>query len=275
MSDRFNRVLAADPAVVIVGESISVENRGSPSHFETPIAERGTLGFALGLAMAGKKPVVEISSTQRLFAALELLEEAAAIARAGDFPATLVIRVASGTEAGRIDRPILDVLTAIDGLNVAIARDAAMGEGLLIAAIAAPGPTVLLEPRVVMQGRAPKSVAAVAFGAAMLREGHHATILGFGSGVAEALCAAEGLAAQGIEVDVIDLVSAAPLDVATVARRVRATGRLIVADGGEPAFARQLTQVVLDHAFEYLEAPPAIAADAPGLIAAVHAAIQF
>ena len=283
MSLLSQNALSADPAVVLVGETATApsgperKTLEASRRLETPIAERGTLGFALGLAMAGKKPIVEISSTQRLFTALELIDEAAEIGRSGEFPATLVVRVACGDAAGRIDRPILDNLTAIDGLNVAIARDASVAAGLLLGALATHRPTVLLEPRVAMHGhRRPNAEAVIECGTAeVLREGTHATLLAFGTGVAEALRAAEGLAKQGIDVDVIDLVSASPLDTLTLARRVCATGRLIIADGGDAAFARQLAQVALDHAFDYLEAPPAIAADAPSIIAAVHAAIQY
>ncbi len=267
-------VLPLPSSVVFVGEGVAQGGAHAPErHFEIPIAERGSVAFAVGLALGGKRPIVELTSSQRLSTALEALEEAAAIAAHGEFAVPMVVCVPLGDEAGpRIDRPMIASMAAVPGLQVLVARDAAAAAGLLRAAVEGSAPTVLFTPRT--SGRI-REAAPAPLRAEVLREGEHATAVAFGAGVAAALAAADALAAHGVHLEVIDLVSAAPIDTASIGERLQRTGRLIVADGGDVRFAHELTTVAHTEAFEFLEAPPAVARDTAGIVAAVHAALQF
>lgn len=242
---------------------------------DLPIADRGTIGLALGLALGGKRPVVELSGSNRLFAVLDTLAEAAAIARRGEFAAPLVVRVPYGTEAGTLDRPLGHL--AIDGLTVVCAADGSATPGLLRAALAARGPVVLLEPRAAYEDRvADPDGAATPFRARTVRSGSHVTLAAWGNGVRAALDAASALAAEGIDAEVIDLVALQPLDHEALAASVTRTGRLVVVHPGDPALADAARMVGLDGAFLHLESPLARASEAPEAVArAAREAVQF
>ncbi len=275
--------LAHDDDLVIVGESVGnggglagttrgLRERFGPARVvEVPVADRAAVGFAVGLALGGRTVVVELSSTGRLPAVLEALAEACAIAAKGEFRVPLVLRVPYGDEAGeRIDRPLGDLLAGVPGLTVACGADTATMTGLLRAALRRGGPTLLLEPRALYAERGEASDA-TPLAARVLRAGRHVTVAAWGGGVRAALAAADTLAGEGIEVEVIDLVTLAPLDRATLSAQVRATGRLVVAHPEDAALAERVLRLGLHEAFLYLEAPPAAA---PSNVAAVARAAR-
>lgn len=238
---------------------------------DLPVADRGTAGFALGLALAGRPVVVELSGTGRLPALLEVLTEAGA--SAGEFSVPLVVRVPYGSEPG-IDAPVGRWLLDLPGVRVVCGSSPGAVGALLRAALASRGPTVLLEPRSVTAARGSLEPGATA--AQVVREGRHVTLVAWGDGVAAAERAADTLAADGIEADVIDLVSLAPLDRALVGRRVRATGRLVVVHPDDPGLARRVRELALDEAFLHLEAPLAEArAEADAIVRAARAAVEY
>jgi pyruvate dehydrogenase E1 component beta subunit len=248
MAGALAKATERDSSIVIVSER------------DFPVAERGNTGFALGLALGGKRPVLEVTSTGRLFSVLEVLAEAAAIASVGEFTAPLVVRVPFGQEAGpEIDRPILQLVTGMAGLSVGIASDGAAGAALLERALAASGPTVLLEPRAVAASRESYGSAELTGNSRLLRSGRDVTLAAWGAAVAAALEAAEALAKQGVEADVIDLFSLAPLDVRALGVRLRETGRLVVV--GDDAFGARVLDAARMEAFEFLEAPPSLCTD--------------
>lgn len=279
--------LEHDASVIVLGEQVGrsggiagtcrglLDRFGPERVLDLPVADHGNVGFAVGLALGGKRPVVELTGTGRLAAALEILAEAASVAE-GEFAAPVVVRVPFGGEAGaRIDRPVGELLAAVPGLHVVCPANPGQAAGLLRAALHQRAPVVILEPRAlygarggVGEGRAPLGHARV------LREGEHVTLAAYGAGVAAAIEAAEALVADGVTADVIDLVSLSPVDAATLGARARATGRLVVAHGGDEGLGARILRVALTEAFEYLEAPPAVAADG-GLRDAALASVHF
>jgi 2-oxoisovalerate dehydrogenase E1 component beta subunit len=239
---------------------------GEDRVLDLPIAERGTLGVAVGLALAGKRPVVELSSSSRLLAVLEVLAEAAALH--GEFSAPVVVRVPTGEEAGdRVDRPLADL--ALPGLTVVCASGPSSAATLLGDALDRQGPTLLLEPRA-LYGSRRDLLAPTGGRAAVLREGDHVTLAAFGASVATAVDAADALAAEGISAAVLDLGTLSPLDAETLGTWTRHTGRLVAIHAGEPELAAKIERTATQTAFLFLESPPASAVAT--LDAAVHAA---
>jgi pyruvate dehydrogenase E1 component beta subunit len=279
--------LARDPSVIVLGEAVGrsggvsgttrglLERFGSDRVMDLPIADRGTLGIAVGLALGGKRPVVELSSTGRLLAMIEALAEAAAVSKGPEFACPIVVRVPCGEEAGsRIDAPTADLLSSVDGLTVAVPSGPAQAAALLANALTGRGPVVLLEPRALYGERGPSDASPVALGARLLRQGAHVTLATYGSAVQATLDAATALAAEGIDADVIDLVTLSPLDTEVLGAAVRRTGRLVVVHPGEPGFAERVLRVALALAFEYLESPP-VAVRTDAVLGAARDAVAF
>ncbi len=241
-------------------------------HLTMPVSDRATVGVAVGMAIAGAVPVVELSSTGRLLAVLEPLAEAASVAAAGEFSVPLVVRVPYGGQAGgRVDRPVLDTLASVEGLRVVVASDKATADALLDWAIEQAGPTVLLEPRAMPEG---------AFGPGddgplVHRMGEHVTLVAYGTGVHAALDAAQQLDQQGIGSTVIQLVRTSPLPIDDLGEAVNQNGR-VIAIGDEPAFNQRVIRAVVQAAFLYLESPPASApADATAIAAAARDSVTW
>ncbi|MCO4747516.1 MAG: hypothetical protein KC912_22135 [Proteobacteria bacterium] len=229
---------------------------GEERVLDLPVAERGTVGVAVGLALAGKRPVVELTSSARLLAVLEPLAEAASLD--GEFSAPVVIRVPVGSEAGdRVDRPLADL--DLPGLRIVCASSAASASALLSLALRSPGPVVILEPRALYTSRRESSVPSSLDTASVLRSGDHVTLAAFGGAVHAALEAADQLATEGISAAVLDLVCLSPLDADALGEWTRHTGRIVAVHPSEDALASKIERAASAAAFLYLESPPASA----------------
>lgn len=238
------------------------EQFGDERVLRVPVADRAAAGLAVGLALGGRTAVVEITASGRLTALLEVLAEAASVADGGEFGLPLVVRVPYGTEAGdRVDRPLGDLLAGVPGLSVVCASSPATAAGLLRAALDTRRPTVILEPRVLYRDRGEVGADPLPLGTARLvREGADLTLATWGAGVQVALEAAEQV--QGdLSAEVIDLLSLAPLDTATLGEHLRRTGRIVTVHPDDDALAERVLRVGLHEAFLYLESPPAAARD--------------
>ena len=264
--------LSAGARVRVLGEAVDLSpaTRGLlAEHPERvhllPAADASLVGIAVGMALGGDRPVVELAGPEALPAAFgQLAQEAAPVG--GDYRAPVVVRVpvAPGADAG------LGALLAVPGLQVAVASCPAEAGILLEAALEAAGPVVLIEPIAALSA-GPAQLDALPLGAARtLREGQYATLLAIGDGVGAALDAAQALESDGIEVDVVDLRSLAPLDLDTIAARVGHTGRPLlvgVPDAVLPA--------VLQAAFLRLESPPEVVAADGDVLAAVQRSLSY
>jgi pyruvate dehydrogenase E1 component beta subunit len=267
---------------VVLGEERSTSLPDAQSR-TLPVSDRATLGVALGLAYAGRRPVVRLAGTSRVPALHEVLSEAGAAAARGD-SVPLVVRVPYGTEADGLDRPVGASIPVLAGVHVACGSSVAGMAGLLRWALGRNAPALLLEPRALL------ATAATAGGDVgpepqrprRVREGRDVTIVAWGATVTAAVAGAEALSAEGIEADVIDLVSLSPLDRELLGAAVRATGRLVVAHVGDPFLAARIREVALDEAFLYLEAPlidaalaAAEAASAASIVSAARDAVRY
>jgi pyruvate/2-oxoglutarate/acetoin dehydrogenase E1 component len=281
--------LAADPRVIVMGEDVGrvggvfrateglQERFGAERVVDTPLAESGIVGTAIGMAAYGLRPVAEVQFMGFILPAVDQIASHAARLRArsrGRFSAPLVIRTPYG---GLIRAPELhsesleSIFVHLPGVKVAVPSTPRDAKGLLLAAIADPDPVIFMEPmrlyRAVRE-EVPAEAFTVPLGRARLaRPGRDVTVLAWGAMVPVALRAASEVAREGIEAEVVDLRTLAPLDVETVAESVRRTGRAVVVHeavrtGG---FGAEIAARVAEAAFLYLKAPVArvTAPDAP------------
>ena len=245
-----DRAMARDQSIVLLGEDISdpaggifritaglSTKYGTDRVRSTPIAESAIVGCALGLSMAGFRAVPEIMFLDFLGVCLDQLANHAAKVRymsGGRRSAPLTLRVALGAASGAQHSQSLEAwLMHVPGLKVAFPSDPADAAGLLNACLADDDPCVFIEARTLCMSGAKSPVPTgdwtVPLGrAAVRRAGSDATVVAYGPAVPLALAAAEQLASDQIDVEVIDLRSLVPLDLPTVLESVARTGRLVV-----------------------------------------------
>jgi pyruvate/2-oxoglutarate/acetoin dehydrogenase E1 component len=237
--------------------------------FETPIADRAAVGLAIGLALAGRRPIVELTASGRVHATLEPLAEAAAFAAAGEQTLDLAVRVPVGGQAGPlIDRSATDALLALPGVSVLAPSTPDDVVTLWRHALGSRGVTVVLEPRALLSERCDGGGAPTADPRARVaRPGQHVTLVAWASGVEPALRAAQALAADGIDAEVLDLRALRPLDTAAIARSVQRTGRAVFVAPPEGGFVDRASLAAVDGAFLYLESPLSSAPATPEAIA--------
>jgi pyruvate/2-oxoglutarate/acetoin dehydrogenase E1 component len=271
--------MAADERVFLLGEDVGVyggafgvsgdlvHRFGAERVRDTPISELGIVGAAVGAALCGMRPVVEIQFSDFTAQAMDQIANQAAkihfmLGGAANVP--LVIRApgGSGTGAAAQHSQSLEAWFAhIPGLKVVMPATAADAKGLLLAAIDDPNPVVVLEHKLLYRqsGPVPDGDERVPLGkAAVRREGGDLTIVATGVMVSRALEAAEELAASGIEATVVDPRTLTPLDEDTILDTVTATGRvLLVQEAARTAgFASELAALVAEsRAFAHLRAP--------------------
>jgi pyruvate dehydrogenase E1 component beta subunit len=276
-----NRTLAQamreDERVIVLGEDVAeggpylvtvglADEFGRERVRNTPISEGAVCGVAVGAAQAGLKPVVEIMFIDFITLALDQLVNQAAKAHfmsGGQLTVPLVLRTqgGSGQRNGAQHSQSLEAwLTHVPGLKVVMPSGAADAAGLLASAIADPNPVVFVENKSLYFRREPVSdpLDAIPLGRAhTVRSGRDVTIVATSRMVGEALEAAERLAGEGVEAEVIDPRTLVPLDLDMLAGSLRRTGRGIVAHEAVTAggFGAELAAQLQAAAFDYLEAP--------------------
>ena len=271
------RAMRADERVIVLGEDVAeggpytatvglAEEFGRERVLDTPISEGAVCGVAIGAAQAGLRPVVEIMYIDFLTLALDQLVNQAAKAHfmsGGQLTVPLVLRTqgGSGSRAGAQHSQSLEAwVTHVPGLKVVMPSCAADAAGLLASAIADPNPVVFVEHKALYFRREPvaRSPQPVALGAAQIvRRGRDLTIVATSRMVGESLDAAQRLAREGIESEVIDPRTLQPLDIDTIGASVRRTGRAVIAHEAVTAggFGAELCARVQSVAFDCLEAP--------------------
>ncbi|MFN8622080.1 MAG: alpha-ketoacid dehydrogenase subunit beta [Chloroflexota bacterium] len=243
--------LARDPSVLVLGEDVTfggpfgatkglVERFGAKRIRDTPISEATIMGMTVGAALAGSRPVVEIMFLDFITLAMDQLVNHAAKLRymtGGRLSVPLVVRAqggAQGAMAAHHSQSLEAWLTHVPGLRVVAASTPADAQGLLRSAIRADDPVIFLEHRALYwtRGEVPEGDDAplVPLDRAVVRRaGRDVTIAAWSRTVGTALAAANDLAADGVEAEVVDLRSLAPLDLDTLLVSVARTGRLVVA----------------------------------------------
>lgn len=272
--------LQRDPRVFVMGEDVGryggsyavtkglLEEFGEARVRDTPLAELGFVGAGIGAAMGGMRPIVEVMTVNFSLLALDAIVNTAAALRhmsGGQFGVPVVIRMATG--AGRQlaaqHSHSLEVWYAhVPGLRVLAPATLADARGMLWPALQDPDPVILFEHAQLynLEGDLPEAPAAVDLTrAAVRRTGSDLTLVTYGGSLPRALAAAETLAAEGIEAEVIDLRVLRPLDMATVLASVGRTHRVLVVDEGwrTCSLAAELLARIAEDAFYELDAPPA------------------
>ncbi len=271
--------MRGNPNVFLMGEEVGeyqgaykisqglLDEFGARRVIDTPITEIGFAGIAVGAAWGGLNPIVEFMTFNFAMQAIDHLINSAAKTNymsGGQLPCPIVFRGPNGA-AARVGAQHSQCYAAwyshIPGLKVVMPYSAADAKGLLKSAIRDPSPVVFLENEI-LYGRTFEvpDVAdfTVPIGKARIaRPGKDVTIVSFGIGMTYALEAAERLAKDGIEAEVVDLRTIRPMDTAAILASVRKTNRLVTVEEGFPqsSVGNFITSVVMEQAFDDLDAP--------------------
>ena len=281
MASALNRALAdaieAHPEVVVFGEDVGAlggvfritdgltERYGEDRCFDTPLAESGIIGTAVGMAMNGMRPVVEMQFDAFALPAFEqVVSHVAKLGNRtrGTMRMPMVIRIPTGGGIGGVEHHC-DSSEAYyahtPGLTVVCPSTPQDAYSLLRAAIASADPVVFLEPKELYwtKGEVDTSIVGEIGSARIAREGTDVTLISYGASVATCLEAAEIAAGEGRSVQVVDVRTLTPLDDAAITAAVRATGRaVVVAEApGYASVASEIQSRVFERCFEFLEAP--------------------
>jgi len=281
INDGLRVEMRRDSRVVLLGEDVGkvggvfrvtqglYDEFGEDRVIDTPLAEGGIIGTAIGMALYGLRPVPEIQFSDFIFPAFDQIVSEAAKYRyrsGGEYTCPMVIRtpVGGGIRGGHYHSQSPESLfihTA--GLKVVCPSNPFDAKGLLLSAIRDDDPVLFFEPKRVYRaakGDVPDGDYTVEIGKAkVVRDGTSVTCVAWGAMLYEALAAAEDVAAQGVDVEVVDLRTLWPVDIDTIVASVEKTGRLVVVHEAPRAcgFGAELIQLVTEKAFLLFEAPPA------------------
>jgi pyruvate dehydrogenase E1 component beta subunit len=242
---------------------------GAERVIDTPITEQGFAGIGVGAALAGLKPIVEFMTWNFAMQAIDQIVNSAAktlYMSGGQMGCPIVFRGPNGA-AARVAAQHSQCYSAwyahVPGLKVVTPSNPADAKGLLKSAIRDPNPVLVLENEILYgtSGEVPKvDDWLVPIGKARIaRAGRHCTVVSFARGMQYALGAAEALAKEGIEIEVIDLRSLRPLDMETVLASVAKTNRIVTVEEAWPtcSIGSEICARVAIDAFDHLDAPPA------------------
>lgn len=271
--------LGSDERVVLMGEDIGVyggafqvtgdlvHKYGEDRVIDTPISELGGAGVAVGAAMTGLRPIFEFQFSDFAALAMEQIVNQAAKIRymlggAVSVPVVMRLPAGSGTGAAAQHSQSLEAWFGhVPGLKVVQPSTPEDAKGLLLAALADPDPVMIFEHKLLYKakGTVPEGYYTTPIGkAAVRRSGHHVTIVATAIMVHKALEAAQALAEDGIEAEVIDLRTIRPIDRETVLASVRKTGRVMAVYEGVKTLgvgAEVSAMIAESDAFDFLEAP--------------------
>jgi pyruvate dehydrogenase E1 component beta subunit len=279
LRDAMAEEMRRDPDVFIMGEEVAeyqgaykvtqglLQEFGAKRVIDTPITEHGFTGVGVGAAMAGLKPIVEFMTFNFAMQAMDQIINSAAktlYMSGGQMGCSIVFRGPNGAAARVAAQHSQDYsawYSQIPGLKVIAPFSAADYKGLLKAAIRDPNPVIFLENEVLYghSGPVPKlDDYVIPIGKARVaRAGQHVSIISWSMGMTYALKAAEELAKEGIEAEVIDLRSLRPLDTDTIVASVKKTGRAVTVEEGwqQNGVGAEVAARLMEHAFDYLDAP--------------------
>ena len=271
--------MRADDEVFVMGEEVAeyqgaykvtqglLQEFGDRRVVDTPITEHGFTGVAVGAALAGLKPIVEFMTFNFSMQAMDQIINSAAKTHymsGGQMESSIVFRGPNGAAArvaAQHSQCFASWYSHIPGLKVVMPYTAADAKGLLKAAIRDPNPVIFLENEILYGHKfdVPKlDDFVLPIGKARIhKKGKDATLVSFGIGMTYAVEAAEKLAEEGIDVEIIDLRTIRPMDLPTVIESVKKTGRLVTVEEGFPqsSVGTEIATRVMQQAFDYLDAP--------------------
>ncbi|EEB85660.1 pyruvate dehydrogenase complex E1 component subunit beta [Roseobacter sp. GAI101] len=279
LRDGMAEEMRRDENVFLMGEEVAeyqgaykisqglLDEFGAKRVIDTPITEHGFAGIGVGAAFGGLRPIVEFMTWNFAMQAIDHILNSAAktlYMSGGQMGAPMVFRGPNGA-AARVGAQHSQDYAAwymqIPGLKVAMPYSASDAKGLMKSAIRDPNPVVFLENEI-MYGKTfdvpDIEDYTVPFGKARIwREGSDVTIVSFGIGMTYALEAAEKLAAEGIDAEVLDLRTLRPMDTASIIKSVMKTNRCVTVEEGWPqgSVGNYITSVIMQEAFDYLDAP--------------------
>jgi pyruvate dehydrogenase E1 component beta subunit len=279
VNDALRLEMRRDPRVVVLGEDVGrfggvfratsglQEEFGVDRCVDTPLAESGIIGTAIGMALYGLRPVPEIQFADFIYPAYDQIVSELAKLRyrsGGEYPAPVVIRtpVGGGIRGGHYHSQSPEALFIhVPGLKVVCPSNPVDAKGLLASCIRGEDPVIFMEPKRVYRasrGNVPEGEYTIPLGEAkIVREGGQVTLLAWSAMVHTALEAAEQGAAQGYDIEVIDLRTLLPFDIEAILTSVRKTGRVVVAHEAPRTcgFGAELAATIQEKAMLHLEAP--------------------
>jgi pyruvate dehydrogenase E1 component beta subunit len=303
LNEAIAQEMRRDPTVVMIGEDVvggagiaGFENqdayggtlgvtRGLVSEFgrrrvmDTPVSEAGFIGAAMGAAATGLRPIVELMFVDFLGVCFDQIYNQGAKMRymyGGKVKVPVVVRTMTGAgfrAAAQHSGSHYSVFTHMPGLKCVAPSTPADAKGLLVSSIRDDDPVIFFENKTLydLKGEVPEGEFAIPLGKADIkRVGDAVTVVAISRMVHVALAAAETLAADGVEVEVVDPRTLSPLDHDTILASVRKTRRLVVVDEDNPrcSMATDIVALVASRAFDYLDAPPE-------MITAPHTPVPF
>ncbi|MDQ0393856.1 pyruvate dehydrogenase complex E1 component subunit beta [Labrys monachus] len=281
LRDAMAEEMRRDDKVFVMGEEVAeyqgaykitqglLQEFGARRVVDTPITEHGFAGLGIGAAMAGLRPIVEFMTFNFAMQAMDQIINSAAktlYMSGGQMGCPIVFRGPNGAAARVAAQHSQDYsawYSHIPGLTVIAPYSAADAKGLLKSAIRNPNPVVFLENEILYGHSNPVPKLddfTLPIGKAkVVKPGRHVTLVAWSIGMTYVLKAAELLAAEGIEAEIIDLRTLRPLDSATVVASVKKTGRCVVVEEGwqQSGVAAEVAARIHEQAFDYLDAPVA------------------
>jgi pyruvate dehydrogenase E1 component beta subunit len=280
LRDAMAEEMRRDGDVFLMGEEVGqyqgaykisqglLEEFGEKRVIDTPITEQGFAGIGIGAAFAGLKPIVEFMTWNFAMQAIDQIINSAAktlYMAGGQLGCPIVFRGPNGAAArvgAQHSQCYASWYAHIPGLKVVAPSNAADAKGLMKAAIRDPNPVLVLENEVLYgrSGPVPKGDFVIPIGKARIaRAGSHVTIVSFARGMDYALGAADILAQDGIEAEVIDLRSIRPIDWDTILSSIKKTNRLVTVEEAWPtcSIGSEICAQAAIQCFDYLDAPPA------------------
>ena len=303
VNEALRQEMERDPSVIVMGEDVAggatlpgferadawggvlgvtkglVADFGRERVRDTPISESAFIGAAVGAAATGLRPVAELMFVDFFGVCMDQIFNQGAKLRymfGGKTKVPLVIRTMIGAgfrAAGQHSGSHYSVFTHMPGLKTVVPSTPADAKGLLAASIRDDDPVIFFEHKLLyeLSGEVPDGEHVLPLGKAdVKREGGHATVVAIGRMVHLALEAADALAGEGYEIEVVDPRTLSPLDEDTILSSVKKTKRLVVVDEDNPrcSMAADLVALVSTKAFDHLDAPPQ-------MVTAPHTPVPF
>src|SRR5829696_2759036 len=281
LRDAMAEEMRRDPDVFLMGEEVAeyqgaykvsqglLQEFGARRVIDTPITEHGFAGIGVGAAMSGLKPIVEFMTFNFAMQAIDQIINSAAktlYMSGGQMGCSIVFRGPNGAAsrvAAQHSQDYSAWYSQVPGLKVVAPFSAADYKGLLKAAIRDPNPVIFLENEMLYghTGEVPKlDDYVIPIGKArIVRSGKDVTLISWSNGMSYALKAADELAKEGIEAEVIDLRTLRPMDTETIIASVKKTGRAVTVEEGwqQSGVGAEIAARIMEHAFDYLDAPVA------------------
>lgn len=272
--------MAQDPSIFVVGEGIGArggnfnttlglyDKYGPMRLRDTPIAERGFVGMCTGAAMTGARPVVDFMFFDFILDSMgEMINQIAKVQYMsnGRIKMPIILRGAigiGGSAATHHSGSYYPIFVNLPGFRVVLPSNAYDAKGLFKTALCSDDPVLFLEHKNLLnrKGPVPEQAYSIPFGQAFVaRQGKDATVVALGSMVPKTLEATDALRQEGIEIEVIDPRTLAPLDMSTILESVHKTGRLLIVDENFApcGIGAEISSQVVETAFDDLDAPVA------------------